>query len=208
MDALTADVLVVPTDNGLHCIDAGLVQRTPVSSLDMTRPLCDLVFDGAQGTPLAPRGSGARDGALLIGRALLASEQVGLAQRCLDMTVEYVKTRYQFGRQIGSYQALKHRMADVWAAVTQARAVARYAAACIADHDDDAPVAVSLAQAYCSPVAVHAAEECVQLHGGLGFTWEHPAHLYLKRAKADSILLGTARAHRARLGELVGLPPE
>jgi alkylation response protein AidB-like acyl-CoA dehydrogenase len=143
---------------------------------------------------------------MLIGGALLAAEQVGLAQRCLELTVDHLRTRYQFGRQIGAFQALKHRVADVWTAVTQARAVARYAAGCVADHDPDAPVAVALAQAYCSPVAVLAAEECVQLHGGIGFTWEHPAHLLLKRAKADSILLGTASAHRARLGELVGLP--
>ncbi|MDT4938040.1 MAG: hypothetical protein QOG80_1711, partial [Pseudonocardiales bacterium] len=139
--------------------------------------------------------------------ALLASEQLGLAQRCLDMIVDHLKTRYQFGRQIGSFQALKHRAADLWVAISQARAVARYAAGCVADHDADAPVAVALAQAYCSPVAVRAAEECVQLHGGIGFTWEHPTHLYLKRAKADAILFGTARRHRARLGELVGLPP-
>jgi alkylation response protein AidB-like acyl-CoA dehydrogenase len=205
VDALTADVLLVPTPQGLHQVDATAVGRTPVLSLDMTRPLCDLEFDGVAATPLSPPGFGARDGALLIGGALLASEQLGLAQQCLEMTVDYLKTRYQFGRQIGSYQALKHRVADLWAAITQARAVARYAAACVADHDDDAPIAVSLAQAYCSPVAVRAAEECVQLHGGIGFTWEHPAHLYLKRAKADAVLFGSASAHRARLGDLVDL---
>jgi alkylation response protein AidB-like acyl-CoA dehydrogenase len=129
-----------------------------------------------------------------------------LAERCLEITVEHLLTRYQFGRQIGSYQALKHRMADLWAGVTQARAVARYAAGCVADADPDAAVAASLAQAYCSLVAVKAAEECVQLHGGIGFTWEHPAHLYLKRAKADAIAFGTASQHRARLAELVDLP--
>jgi alkylation response protein AidB-like acyl-CoA dehydrogenase len=124
------------------------------------------------------------------------------------MTVDYVKSRYQFGRPIGSFQALKHRLADVWVSVTHARAVARYAVACVTDGDADATVSVSLAQAYCSPMAVTAAEECVQLHGGIGFTWEHPAHLYLKRAKADSLLFGTAATHRARLGGLVGLPPQ
>jgi alkylation response protein AidB-like acyl-CoA dehydrogenase len=204
-DALTADVIVVPTPHGLHQVEASDVARTPVPSLDMTRPLCDLTFERTPATQLAePRGGG-RDRALLVGRALLASEQLGLAQRCLDMTVAYLKERYQFGRPIGSFQALKHRAADLWAAITQARAVARYAAACVADDDADSPVAVALAQAYCGPVAVRAAEECVQLHGGIGFTWEHPAHLYLKRAKADAILLGTPGAHRARLAELVGL---
>jgi alkylation response protein AidB-like acyl-CoA dehydrogenase len=131
---------------------------------------------------------------------------VGLAQRCLDMTLAYVKERRQFARPIGSFQALKHRLADLWVEVTQARAASRYAAACLATGDPDAKVAVALAQAYCSEVAVHAAQECVQLHGGIGFTWEHPAHLYLKRAKADSIAFGTADAHRAALASLVNLP--
>jgi alkylation response protein AidB-like acyl-CoA dehydrogenase len=207
VDALTADVLIVATEDGLYSVNAGDAVRTPVESLDMTRPLCDVVLDGTPSTQLSDAGTRPRDGALLIGGALLASEQLGVAQRCLDMTVDYLKTRYQFGRQIGSYQALKHRAADLWGALTQARALARYAAGCVADHDADAPVAVELALAYCGPVAVKAAEECVQLHGGIGFTWEHPAHLYLKRAKADSLLLGSARTHRARLGELVGLAP-
>jgi alkylation response protein AidB-like acyl-CoA dehydrogenase len=205
IDAVTADVLLVPTDAGLFAVAASDAQRSPVASLDMTRPLCDIDVDDAPGTRLS-EGHRARDAALLISGALLASEQVGLAQRCLDLTVDYLKTRYQFARPIGSYQALKHRVADLWAAITQARAVTRYAAGCVADHDDDAPVAVELAQAYCLPVAVRAAEECVQLHGGIGFTWEHPAHLYLKRAKANAILFGTAAQHRARLGDLVALP--
>jgi alkylation response protein AidB-like acyl-CoA dehydrogenase len=122
------------------------------------------------------------------------------------MTVAYVKERRQFARPVGSFQAIKHRLADLWVEVTQARAASRYAAACLATGDPDAKVAVALAQAYCSEVAVHAAQECVQLHGGIGFTWEHPAHLYLKRAKADSIAFGTADAHRAALAALVNLP--
>lgn len=206
VDAMTADVICVPTDDGMHVVEAGAVVRTPVPSLDMTRPLTDVVFDGARATRLHTVRGGIRDGALLIGGALLASEQLGLAQRCLDITVDHLKTRYQFGRQIGSYQALKHRAADLWASITQARAVARYAASCVADHAPDAQVAVAMALAFCSPIAVKAAEECVQLHGGIGFTWEHPAHLYLKRAKANSTLLGSPPHHRSRLGELVDLP--
>jgi alkylation response protein AidB-like acyl-CoA dehydrogenase len=91
-------------------------------------------------------------------------------------------------------------------AVTQARAVARYAAGCVADDDPDAAVAAAVAQAHCSPVAVRAAEECIQMHGGIGFTWEHPAHLYVKRAKSAAIALGTAERHRAALAALVDLP--
>jgi alkylation response protein AidB-like acyl-CoA dehydrogenase len=143
---------------------------------------------------------------LAAGAAVLAAEQLGLAQRCLDMTVAYLKERRQFARPIGSFQALKHRLADLWTSITLARAASRYAAACLADEDPDAPVAVALAKSACSEAAVAAAQECVQMHGGIGFTWEHPAHLYLKRAKASSVQLGTPGAHRAVLAGLVNLP--
>jgi alkylation response protein AidB-like acyl-CoA dehydrogenase len=212
-DALPASVLLVPADgvpHGLYLVDMADsgVAKAPVVSLDMTRQLCDLSFDDAPGTLIASgaAASQALEAALAAGAAVLAAEQVGLAQRCLDMTLAYVKERRQFARPVGSFQALKHRLADVWVEVSQARAASRYAAACLASGDPDAKVAVALAKAYCSEVAVHAAQECVQLHGGIGFTWEHPAHLYLKRAKADSIAFGTPDAHRAALASLVNLP--
>jgi alkylation response protein AidB-like acyl-CoA dehydrogenase len=207
-DALTADVLLVPAGESLYAVAAGEVTRTPVSSLDMTRQLCDVALSGASGRPVAtgPAAAAAVTAALATGAALLASEQVGLAQWCLDSTVEYLKTRYQFGRQVGSFQALKHRLADLWTQVTQARAVARYAAAQAGSGEREEAIAAALAQAYCSEVAVLAAEECVQLHGGIGFTWEHPAHLYLKRARSTAIALGTPTWHRAALGALVQIP--
>ena len=212
-DALPASVLLVPADGvpqGLYLVDvsAAGVAKAPVVSLDMTRQLCDLSFDDAPGTLIAsgPAASQALEAALAAGAGVLAGELVGLAQRCLDMTVAYVRERHQFGRPVGSFQALKHRLADVWVAISQARAASRYAAACLAAGDPDAKVAVAMAKAYCSETAVHAAQECVQLHGGIGFTWEHPAHLYLKRAKADSIAFGTPDAHRAALAALVDLP--
>ncbi|MGH3271525.1 MAG: acyl-CoA dehydrogenase family protein [Trebonia sp.] len=212
-DALPADVLLVPADgvpNALYLVEATApgVHRTPVTSLDMTRQLCDLSFDDVPGTLIASgqAASGALSAALNAGAGILAAEQIGLAQRCLDMTVAYVKERRQFARPVGSFQGLKHRLADLWVSVTQARAASRYAAACLATGSADAKVAVSLAKAYCSEVAVLAAQECVQMHGGIGFTWEHPAHLFLKRAKADSIGFGTADAHRAALASLVDLP--
>jgi len=205
-DALAADLLLVPTPSGLFAVDAAVARLTPLVSLDQTRALADVTFDASSARLVGPAGP-AWDAALATGAALLASEQLGVAQWCLDTTVEYLKTRHQFGRPVGSFQALKHRLAELWVAVTQARAVARYAAGCLADDDPDLPVAVALAQAHCGPVAVRAAEECVQLHGGIGFTWEYPAHLYLKRAKADAIGLGTAERHRAILAELVDLPP-
>jgi alkylation response protein AidB-like acyl-CoA dehydrogenase len=208
-DALVADLLVVPAAGALWTVDAGHAALAPVVSLDMTRPLCDVTLDSAPARLLA-EGEAARRAwaaALTTGAAILASEQLGVAQWCLDTTVAYVKTRYQFARPIGSFQAVKHRLAQLWVEVTQARAVARYAAGCVADADPDAPIAAALAQAHCSQVAVRAAEECVQLHGGIGFTWEHPAHRYLKRAKSAAIALGTPARHRAALGDLLALPP-
>src|SRR5262249_1700046 len=115
------------------------------------------------------------------------------------LALDYVRERKQFGRAIGSFQVIKHRLADLFVAVSQARAVARYAAACLADDEADLPIAVCMAQAFCSDLAVRAAEECVQMHGGIGFTWEHPAHLFLKRAKADQMTFGTPDHHRAAL---------
>jgi alkylation response protein AidB-like acyl-CoA dehydrogenase len=207
-DAGTADVLLVPAGDGLYAATAADAELTPVVSLDLTRPLCDVTLAAAPGRPLATgeRAAAAIESGLRAGAAMLAAEQVGLAEWCLEATVHHLKTRYQFGRPIGSFQALKHRVADVWVALAQARAVARYAAGCLAAGDPDAEVAATLAQAHCGPVAVLAAEECVQLHGGIGFTWEHPAHLYLKRAKADALALGTADRHRATLASLVDLP--
>jgi alkylation response protein AidB-like acyl-CoA dehydrogenase len=213
-DALTADVLLVPADGvpfglyAVHADEAGLV-CTPVNSLDMTRQLCDLSLEGVP----ARRVTGGEDAyravaaALQAGAGILASEQLGIAERCLELTLAYVKERQQFARPIGSFQAIKHRLADWWVAVIQARAVARYAANCLATGDPDTAVAVALAKATCSDAAVRAGQETIQLHGGIGFTWEHPAHLYLKRAKADSIGFGTADAHRASLAVLADLPP-
>ena len=213
-DALIADVLLVPAEGvpfGLYAVDAGVpgVTRTAVVSLDATRPLCDLAFDSAAARAVATGDAAAQavTSALAAGAAVLASEQLGVAQRCLDMTVTYLKERRQFARPVGSFQALKHRVADAWIQVTQARAAARYAAACLADGDPDTQVAIALAKAACGDAAVHAAQECVQMHGGIGFTWEHPAHLLLKRAKGGSMAFGTPDRHRAALARLVDLAP-
>jgi alkylation response protein AidB-like acyl-CoA dehydrogenase len=212
--ALAADVLLVPGDGvpfRLYAVDAAAagVTRKPLVSLDATRPLADVTLDNVPGRQVAtgPDAVRAVAAALTAGAGLLASEQFGVAEGCLGMTVTYVKERRQFARPVGSFQALKHRLADVWMAVTQARAAARYAAACLATGDPDTPVAVALAKAAAGDAAVLAAQECVQLHGGIGFTWEHPAHLLLKRAKSGSMALGTPDRHRAALAALVDLPP-
>jgi alkylation response protein AidB-like acyl-CoA dehydrogenase len=212
-DALPADVLLVLADgvpSALYLVEATApgVHRTPLVSLDMTRQLCDITLDDASARQVAvgAAAEAAVSAGLAAGAAILAAEQLGLAQRCLDLTVAYVKERRQFARQIGSFQAVKHRLAELWTTITLARAASRYAAACLADGDPDAPVAVALAKSACCEAAVTAAQECVQLHGGIGFTWEHPAQLYLKRAKAASLAFGTPGAHRAALATLVNLP--
>ncbi len=200
-DARPADLLLVPAQgpDGLELHAVSVAQQgvtvDPVVSLDLTRPVADITLDGADSALVAGPESAesAVDGALWTAAGLLASEQLGVSEWCLDTTVAYLKDRHQFGRPVGSFQALKHRLADVWQDLVLARAVARNAA------DDPTPRSASLAKALCSTVAVHAAEEAVQLHGGIGMTWEHPAHLYLKRAKADSIALGTAGRHRQLL---------
>ncbi|MDQ0989532.1 acyl-CoA dehydrogenase family protein [Streptomyces sp. V3I7] len=203
-DAAAADVLLVPADDGdLYAVAADAVTVTPQVSLDLTRPLATVTLGGAQGRRLGAAAPAVRR-ALRAGAGLLASEQLGVAEWTLTETVRYLKERKQFNRPVGGFQALKHRLAQLWLEVVSLRAAARGAADALST-GEDADVAVAVAQAYAAPVAVRAAEEALQLHGGFGMTWEHPVHLYLKRAKADSIAYGTAGAHREALAELVDL---
>ncbi|MGP2439025.1 acyl-CoA dehydrogenase family protein [Streptomyces sp. JW3] len=204
-DAAVADVLLVPADDGgLYAVRAADAAVTPRTSLDLTRPVADVSFDGAPGERLGDARPAVRR-ALRAGAGLLASEQLGLADWTLTETVRYLKERKQFNRPVGGFQALKHRLAALWLETVHLRAAARNAADALAT-GQDADVPVAVAQAYAAPVAVRAAEEALQLHGGIGMTWEHPVHLYLKRAKADSIAYGTAGAHRTALAALVELP--
>ncbi|MBF8175821.1 acyl-CoA/acyl-ACP dehydrogenase [Streptomyces olivaceus] len=204
-DASAADVLLVPADDGgLYAVRTADVTVVPQVSLDLTRPVARVALDGATGRRLGEAGPAVRR-ALRTGAGLLASEQLGLADWLLTETVRHLKERRQFNRRVGGFQALKHRLARLWLEVAGLRAAARNAADALAT-GADTDVAVAVAQAYASRVAVHAAEEALQLHGGIGMTWEHPVHLYLKRAKADSIAYGTAGAHREALAALVDLP--
>ncbi|MFD7408645.1 acyl-CoA dehydrogenase family protein [Streptomyces sp. NPDC059866] len=217
-DALAADVLLVPAAGPdgvrrLQAVDVAAagrsLRRNPVTSLDLTRPLADIhLWDAPCATvAVGPAAERAVRQALVAGAALLASEQLGVADWCLSTTVAYVKERHQFARPIGSFQAVKHRLADMWVLVTQARAVARNAAVALAAGSATAPTEAALAQAFLSEAVVQVAEEALQLHGGIGFTWEHPMHLYLKRAKSTALALGTADRHRVGLAGLVDLPP-
>jgi alkylation response protein AidB-like acyl-CoA dehydrogenase len=212
IDGDTADLVVVAAwaDSELELFvvhgDAAGLGRTRLEALDPTRRLARLELDGVEGVRV-----GLRDASDLLERAAdlvavaLAAEQVGGAQRCLDMAVDYAKVRVQFGRPIGSFQAIKHTCADVLLQVESARSAATYAAAVAADGGPEASVAASLAQSYCSEAFTHAAKASIQVHGGIGFTWEHDAHLYLKRAKSSELLFGTPVQHRARLAALVGI---
>ncbi|MFF5970475.1 acyl-CoA dehydrogenase family protein [Streptomyces sp. NPDC012769] len=207
-DAVAADVLLVPRPDGLYAVPAADAVITPLSPLDLTRPLARVDASGAGGTRLADadRAREAVRRGLLSGAGLLASEQLGIAEWCLEETVRHTRERHQFNRPIGSFQALKHRMAQLWLELVGARAAARAAADALATGAADAGLTVAVAQAYCSKVAVHAAEECVQLHGGIGMTWEHPAHLALKRAVSDRTALGSPGRHQDTVAVLADLP--
>jgi len=135
----------------------------------------------------------------------LAAEQLGGAERCLDMAVAYATERVQFGRPIGSFQAIKHKCADMLVLVESARSAVYYAAAAQAEGAAEVPTLASLAKAYCSDAYFRCAADCIQIHGGVGFTWEYDAHLYFKRAKSSETLLGDATFHRERIAGRIGL---
>nr|WP_275404124.1 acyl-CoA dehydrogenase [Pseudonocardia acidicola] len=177
------------------------VARTPLSTLDLTRQQAALRLEDAPARLLAGPDEIARvvGHAFEVGAVLLAAEQVGGAQHLLDLTVEYAKSRMQFGRPIGSFQAVKHRCADMLVAVEHARSTAYHAAWALQDGTDHPALATAIAQATCSDAYYRVAADTVQVHGGIGFTWEHQAHLYYKRAVTDAALLGGAEAHRDRI---------
>lgn len=204
-------VLAARTEDGtrLFACEAGApgLMREARPVLDESRPQALVTL---RRTPLTPIGgpTGATavvERVLDIGRAALAAEQVGGSAHALDATVAYVAQRRQFGRPVGSFQAVQHRLADLLVEVEAARSVAAYAAACVTSAPDELPVAASAAQVVCSETYRRAAAEYVQLHGGIGFTWEHAAHRYVRRAHSAAVLFGTTADHRARLGDLLAL---
>ncbi len=187
--------------------DAPGLTRTGLPTLDQTRKLAKLDFAAVPATLIGAAGAGAAvlNHTLDVAAIALAAEQLGGAQRALDMAVEYLKVRHQFGRPIGSFQALKHRCADLLLEVESLRSAVQYAAAAVAEHSTETPVVASLVKAYASDVYFHVAAENIQLHGGIGFTWEHDAHLYFKRAKSSELFLGDASYHREQLATRIGL---
>ncbi len=212
--AIGADLFLVPTTGegrvtSLRAYGRDEVDLEPITSLDPTRPLARVTTTG-EGREISSGATAdaAVDAGLAAGAALLASEQLGLAQWCLETTVEYAKTRVQFARPIGSFQAIKHRLADLYLLLVNTQAAARQAAGDLADGaaQEEQRIAQAVAQSFCSDAAVRAAEEALQLHGGIGMTWEAPVHPRLKRAKADQLALGTPDRHRTDLADLVELP--
>lgn len=214
LDGHLADLMVVAArigeEVGLFVIETdgrGVeINQTPV--LDPTRRQAEVRLSDVRVGSQALLGGGPSPDAirrtLLVGTTALASEQVGGAQQCLEMSVEYAKTRHQFGRPIGSFQAIKHRCAEMLMKVESAKSAA-YHAARVADDQGEFTLASHLAGSVSSESYVWAAAETIQIHGGVGFTWEHDAHLYLKRAKASSLVLGDPRFHRDRLGRTLGI---
>jgi alkylation response protein AidB-like acyl-CoA dehydrogenase len=213
-DAMNADRFIVSAHSGdgvgLFVVEreAPEVTVSAMPSLDATRPLGEVVLEGVPVAHDAYLGdapnSGAMARALDAGVVAMASEQVGGARACLDASVDYAKTRYQFGRPIGSFQAVKHMCANMLVALEHARSVAWHAAATF-DDPDESRISVPLAKSVCSDGFLKIAGDNIQVHGGIGFTWEHDAHLYFKRAKADSLLLGSVDSYRDRLADAIGI---
>jgi len=213
IDGHTANLILVAAKTGqgisLFSIDADAsgLTRTPLTTMDQTRKQARLEFSGVPAKLIGPEGKGwdTLSRVLDLAAVALAAEQVGGAQKCLEMSVEYAKVRVQFGRPIGSFQAIKHKCADMLLEVESAKSAAYYAGWAAAELNDELPVVASLAKAYCSDAYFHAAAENIQIHGGIGFTWEHDAHLYFKRAKSSELLLGDPTYHRELLAQRIGI---
>ena len=213
LDGHTATQILVAARSergvSLYAVDgaaAGLTRR-PLQTMDQTRKLARLEFADTPARLIGDEGDAADalSKTLDLAAVALAAEQVGGASLCLEMAVEYAKVRVQFGRPIGSFQAIKHKCADMLLEVESAKSAAYYAAAAAAEDTDELPAVASLAKAYCSDAYFHAAAENIQIHGGIGFTWEHDAHLYFKRAKSMELFLGDPVYHRELLVQRIGL---
>lgn len=213
LDGHVANLILVAakTDAGtsLFAVDADAsgLTREALPTMDQTRKQAKVTFDGTPATLIGTDGEGwaVLEKVLDLAVVALAAEQVGGAQLCLEMAVQYAKDRVQFGRPIGSFQAIKHKCADMLLEVESAKSAAYYAGWCASELNDELPSVASLAKAYCSEAYFHAAAENIQIHGGIGFTWEHPAHLYFKRAKSSELLFGDPTYHRELLAQRIGL---
>ena len=213
LDGHIADLVLVaartPGGVSLFRVDGNAdgLTRTALATMDMTRKQARLEFDSVSAALVGTEGDGwaVLERVLDLAAVALAAEQVGGAQVCLDTAVQYAKDRVQFGRPIGSFQAIKHKCADMLLEVESAKSAAYYAGWCAAELNDELPSVASLAKAYCSEAYFHTTAENIQIHGGIGFTWEHPAHLYFKRAKSSELLFGDPTYHRELLAQRIGI---
>ena len=213
IDGHNANLVLVAgrTDRGvsLFAVEGGAsgMTATPLATMDQTRKQARIEFASTPARLIGDDGGAAPvlSRTLDLAAVALAAEQVGGAQRCLDMAVDYAKTRIQFGRPIGSFQAIKHKCADMLLEVESAKSAAYYAGWAAAEDSEELPVVASLAKSYCSEAYFHAAAENIQIHGGIGFTWEHDAHLYFKRAKSSELMLGDPSYHRELLAQRIGI---
>jgi alkylation response protein AidB-like acyl-CoA dehydrogenase len=212
LDAQVADLLYILADTssgpGVFAVDrtAPGVTVSPLTTVDQTRKQCRVEFADTPARPVGASGIGAQafTAALDLAGLALISSQAGGAHRAMEMAVDYAKTRFQFGRAIGSFQAIKHMCADMLLEAESAISAARHVAGSFDDGDPARFADLALAQAYCSDAYVFVAATNIQLHGGIGFTWEHPAHLYLRRARTDAQLLGSPSWHRDRYLQQIG----
>jgi alkylation response protein AidB-like acyl-CoA dehydrogenase len=213
VDGHTASLIVVPARTtsgpGLFAVsgDAPGVTRELLSTLDETRKLARVDFSEARARQVGEPGTApaTMDHVLRVASVALANEQAGVAAGAVEMAVQYAKDRVQFGRPIGSFQAIKHKCADLHVALESARSAARAAAVAAATMSDDFPELAAIAASFCGEACLLAGHENIQIHGGIGFTWEHPAHLYYKRAKTSEFLFGDVQYHRETLADLIGL---
>jgi alkylation response protein AidB-like acyl-CoA dehydrogenase len=196
--APSADVLVTVGDGELVAVDLTDDRPTPEPAMDLTRELAWVRLDGRPRTALGDPSRFAD-----VGAVAYAAELLGIAQRALDLAVEYAKDRVQFDKPIGSFQAIKHRCADMLVDVEGMRSAVYWAAWCVAADDADRSVAASVAKSWCTDASRRVMASCLQVHGGIGFTWESDVHLYLKRAQLDQLEFGDAVWHRDRLAGLL-----
>jgi len=201
--ASVADVLIVAAQDGLYLVEPGAATITPHESLDRTVRLATVELDGAVAERL--EGSSPEVVQELLDRAavLAASDLAGTARKALTDTVEYDKTRVQFGKPVGSFQAIKHHLADIHLGVTNAEYAATYAAHAFDIEAPDRQLAASIAKAKCGDMASESTGAMIQYHGGIGYTWEHDSHIYFKRAKRLEYSFGDASQHRERIASLM-----
>ena len=213
LDGAIADLVLVAARTGerlgVFAVDstAAKLTRVPLETMDQTRKQARIEFDNTSARLIGSLDRGQQAIETMLDHAMIAvsAESLGGTAKVLDMAVEYAKVREQFGRPIGSFQAIKHKCASMLVELESSRSAVYYALWAVSASDSDVPKLASLTKAFCTDAYLYASGENIQIHGGIGFTWEHPAHLYLKRAKNAQLFMGSSDWHRQRLADLIGI---